>query len=282
MHLIHSMFVDTGASMCYYLSGPIMSEFMRELTCMKKFICFALLLALCVSLCSCAVFYDAFGTGNKGKEISAPKDDYSIPFKEGYYLGEKYALQLVYTGNETEYSYDVYMCDIYSGSEAFIGMVYGLEANAEEAAVPGYSDVRVTLRLTYSPDEGTVCITDESAGGYGEIYEGEYIYFGEKWQVISEDNAEYITSGTYRNGSYKIIVTVDEEKINVSVRDADNIALFEGTQKTSGKVISVAFAEGTSTIRFLKGVDSSGAFIDLVEAGGSITEAYSGRYYLSK
>ena len=267
--------------MCYYLSGPIMSEFMRELPNMKKFICFALLLALCVSLCSCAVFYDAFGNGTKGKEISAPRDDYSIPFNEGYYLGDSYALQLVYTGNETEYSYDVYMCDAYTGGEAFLGMVYGLEADASEATVPGYSDVRVTLRLTYSPDEGIILVTDES-GGYGEIYEGKYIYFGEKWQAISEDNAEYITSGTYRNGSYKIVVTVDEDSIDVSVRDADNIALFEGTQKTSGKVNSVAFAEGSSTIRFLKGVDDSGAFIDLVEAGGSITEAYSGRYYLSK
>ena len=248
---------------------------------MKKFICFALLLALCVSLCSCAVFYDAFGNGNKGKEISAPRDDYSIPFKEGYYLGDKYALQLVYTGNEAEYSYDVYMCDAYTGAEAFLGMVYGLEADASEATVPGYSDIRVTLRLTYSSEEKIIRVTDES-GGYGSSYDGEYIYYGEEWQVLSEDNADYLTSGTYRNGSYKIVVTVNEDSINISVRDADNIALFEGTQKTSGKVNSLAFAEGSSTIRFLKGVDANGAFIDLVEAGGSITEAYSGRYYLSK
>lgn len=248
---------------------------------MKKFICFALLLALCVSLCSCAVFYDAFGNGNKGKEISAPRDDYSIPFKEGYYLGDKYALQLVYTGNEAEYSYDVYMCDVYTGAEAFLGMVYGLEADASEATVPGYSDIRVTLRLTYSSEEKIIRVTDES-GGYGSSYDGEYIYYGEEWQVLSEDNADYLTSGTYRNGSYKIVVTVNEDSINISVRDADNIALFEGTQKTSGKVNTLAFAEGSSTIRFLKGVDANGAFIDLVEAGGRITEAYSGRYYISK
>lgn len=275
------MFVDTGASLCYYLSGSIMPNLTKELLNMKKFICFALLLALCVSLCSCAVFYDAFGNGNKGKEISAPRDDYSIPFKEGYYLGDKYALQLVYTGNEAEYSYDVYMCDAYTGAEAFLGMVYGLEADASEATVPGYSDIRVTLRLTYSSEEKIICVTDES-GGYGSSYDGEYIYYGEEWQVLSEDNADYLTSGTYRNGSYKIVVTVDEDSINISVRDADNIALFEGTQKTSGKVNTLAFAEGSSTIRFLKGVDANGAFIDLVEAGGSITEAYSGRYYISK
>ena len=275
------MFVDTGASLCYYLSGLIMPNLTKELLNMKKFICFALLLALCVSLCSCAVFYDAFGNGNKGKEISAPRDDYSIPFKEGYYLGDKYALKLVYNGNEAEYSYDVYMCDAYTGAEAFLGMVYGLEADASEATVPGYSDVRVTLRLTYSSEKKIIRVTDES-GGYGSSYDGEYIYYGEEWQVLSEDNADYLTSGTYRNGSYKIVVTVDEDSINISVRDADNIALFEGTQKTSGKVNTLAFAEGASTIRFLKGVDANGAFIDLVEAGGSITEAYSGRYYLSK
>lgn len=275
------MFVDTRASMCYYLSGSVMPNLTKELLNMKKFICFALLLALCVSLCSCAVFYDAFGNGNKGKEISAPRDDYSIPFKEGYYLGDKYALQLVYTGNEAEYSYDVYMCDAYTGAEAFLGMVYGLEADASEATVPGYSDIRVTLRLTYSSEEKIIRVTDES-GGYGSSYDGEYIYYGEEWQVLSEDNADYLTSGTYRNGSYKIVVTVNEDSINISVRDADNIALFEGTQKTSGKVNTLAFAEGASTIRFLKGVDANGAFIDLVEAGGSITEAYSGRYYLSK
>ena len=275
------MFVDTGASLCYYLSVSVMPNLTKELLNMKKFICFALLLALCVSLCSCAVFYDAFGNGNKGKEISAPRDDYSIPFKEGYYLGDKYALQLVYTGNEAEYSYDVYMCDAYTGAEAFLGMVYGLEADASEATVPGYSDIRVTLRLTYSSEEKIIRVTDES-GGYGSSYDGEYIYYGEEWQVLSEDNADYLTSGTYRNGSYKIVVTVDEDSINISVRDADNIALFEGTQKTSGKVNTLAFAEGSSTIRFLKGVDANGAFIDLVEAGGRITEAYSGRYYISK
>ena len=253
---------------------------------MKRYICLVLLTAvISVSLISCAAFYNAFGIGGKGRELSTPDEKQIIPIPEGYYLTDKHALQLVYTGNDVECSYDVYICDAASGEEVFLGMVYGLERDTAELTVPGYSDVRITLGLSYENSEteaDIIVVKDESRSGYGEAYVGSYTYFGTDWHALSADNTVYMTAGKYRNGSYRLIITIEDGSIGFAVRDADDVVLFEASRKLSGDVSEVAFARGSSTIRFLKGVDSNGAFVDLVEVGGSSTSSYAGRFYIVK
>lgn len=253
---------------------------------MKRYICLALLTAVIgVSLASCAAVYNALGISGKGKELGTPDEDQMIPIPEGYYLTDEHALQLVYTGNDVECSYDVYICDAMSGEEEFLGMAYGLNRDTEKLTVPGYSDVRITLGLSYETDdtdEGEIVVTDESANGYGEAYEGKYAYFGTEWHALSADNTVYMTAGKYRNGSYCLIITIEDGSIGFVVKDADDVMLFEAGRKLSGDVSEVAFERGSSTIRFLKGVDSNGAFVDLVEVGGKSASAYAGRFYIVK
>ena len=253
---------------------------------MKRYICLALLAAVIgVSLVSCAGLYNALGIDGKGKELSTPDENQIIPIPEGYYLTDEHALQLVYTGNDVECSYDVYICDAMSGEEEFLGMAYGLDRDTEKLTVPGYSDVRITLGLSYETDDtdaGEIVVTDESANGYGEAYEGKYAYFGTEWHALSADNTVYMTAGKYRNGSYCLIITIEDGSIGFVVKDADDVVLFEAGRKLSGDVSEVAFERGSSTIRFLKGVDSNGAFVDLVEVGGKSASAYAGRFYIVK
>lgn len=235
------------------------------------------------------------------REESHGEELYDRPLREGCYTGEEYVLEIVFTGSESENTYNTMLFRKDTGACVFSGAVFDIEPDAETVSVLSGSIDSMVLTVNKSDgDEETLTAAASYKGEKIPYMCGSYRYSGNNWTSDTDMNSEYLLPGDYHSANGVFLLSIRENNNIMSFDISDTFkqsTVFRGQLPLSaGRYISTATLynimvdnaapeekkdseqNGQQRVEFDKSISGGVQYVNVTDHSANSKTEYAGKY----